>query len=105
MHVSLNLIVRIMTTKLTLTMEDSIIWQAKNMPKNRKSLSGIVENYFKSMTGIDDHRNEISPKILKLKGLLNCLKILIIKLKSAKQLLKKYKMWKSVFRYDVLIDF
>lgn len=82
-----------MTTKLTLTMEDSIIRQAKKYAKKQgKSLSGIVENYFKSMTGIDDHRNEISPKILKLKGVIKLPQNFNYKTEISKAITKKYKM-------------
>ena len=58
-----------MTTKLTLTIDDSVISIAKKYAKQKgKSLSGIVENYLMSLTSKQHKEDNISPKILKLMG-------------------------------------
>ncbi len=58
-----------MTTKLTLTMEDKVIESAKKYAHKRgKSLSHLVENYFKSITDRDEKEEIFSPKVLKLLG-------------------------------------
>ncbi len=58
-----------MNTKLTLTIEDSVISTAKKYAKNKgESLSHIVENYLKSLSTNEVSNKEISPRILKLKG-------------------------------------
>jgi Family of unknown function (DUF6364) len=58
-----------MTTKLTLTIDDSVITIAKKYAKkNGKSLSDIVENYLKNLTSKEPKDETISPRILKLMG-------------------------------------
>ncbi len=58
-----------MTTKLTLTIDESVIVVAKKYAhQNGKSLSHIVENYLMSLTSSEFKNNEISPDVLKLKG-------------------------------------
>ena len=60
---------RIMTTKLTLTIDDSVILFAKKYAKKTgKSLSDIVENYLKTLTSRAPKDETISPRILKLMG-------------------------------------
>ena len=57
-----------MTTKLTLTVEKSIIESAKNYAKNTgRSLSEIVENYLKSITE-ENSTTRLSPKLQKIVG-------------------------------------
>ena len=58
-----------MQTKLTLTLEQSIIKQAKLYAKDKgRSLSELIENYLKVV--LEDKHQEIklSPSIRKLKG-------------------------------------
>ena len=58
-----------MQTKLTLTLEQSIIEQAKLYAKDKgRSLSELIENYLKVV--LDDSQQEVilSPSIKKLKG-------------------------------------
>ena len=59
-----------MITKLTLTIEKSIIQKAKKYAKSKeRSLSDIIENYLKAIT--DDETNEeieITPLVKSLKG-------------------------------------
>jgi hypothetical protein len=60
-----------MTTKLTLTIDDSVIVTAKKYAKMKgKSLSCLVENYLKTLGSQQEVGGEISPAILKLKGVI-----------------------------------
>jgi formiminotetrahydrofolate cyclodeaminase len=57
-----------MTTKLTLTVEKSIIERAKIYAKNTgRSLSELVEKYLESITE-DNGNQKISPKLKKIIG-------------------------------------
>lgn len=57
-----------MTSKLTLTVEKSIIERAKVYAKNTgRSLSEIIENYLESITQ-DNGTEKVSPKLKKLVG-------------------------------------
>jgi formiminotetrahydrofolate cyclodeaminase len=59
---------RIMTTKLTLTVEKSIIERAKLYAKNTgRSLSELIENYLETITH-DKGNQDISPKLRKIVG-------------------------------------
>jgi len=58
-----------MTTKLTLTVEESVIKKAKSYAKHTgRSLSELIENYLDTLT--DEHRDtqQISSKLKKLAG-------------------------------------
>ncbi|MCF8360317.1 MAG: DUF6364 family protein [Prolixibacteraceae bacterium] len=58
-----------MQTKLTLTIEQNIINQAKGYAKSKgRSLSELIENYLKAV--LEDNKNtiELSPSIKNLKG-------------------------------------
>ena len=61
-----------MTTKLTLTIEEKVIDSAKKYAQKRgKSLSRLVENYLKSISAeTSDTEGSISPKVLKLMGVI-----------------------------------
>ena len=81
-----------MTTKLTLTIDDSVILIAKKYAKRKgKSLSDIVENYLMSLTSKDNKEETISPRILKLMGVIRLSKDFDYKKELAKGLSKKYK--------------
>jgi hypothetical protein len=83
---------RIMTTKLTLTIDDSVISIAKKYAKQKgKSLSDIVENYLMSLTSKEIKAENISPKILKLMGAIDLPDDYDYKKELTKGLLKKYK--------------
>ena len=57
-----------MTTKLTLTLEKSIIERAKIYAKNTgRSLSELIENYLETITE-DKGNQKISPKLKKIIG-------------------------------------
>lgn len=57
-----------MSTKLTLTVDKSVIERAKSYAKETgRSLSELIENYLKTLT--QDERNEkISPKLKRIIG-------------------------------------
>jgi hypothetical protein len=63
------LITRAMTTKLTLTIEDTVIDSAKKYARQKgKSLSDIVENYLKSISTSEESAQTLSPRVAKLMG-------------------------------------
>jgi hypothetical protein len=81
-----------MTTKLTLTIDDSVIAIAKKYAKQKgKSLSDIVENYLMSLTSKENKEESISPRILKLMGVIDLPDNFDYKKELAKGLAKKYK--------------
>jgi hypothetical protein len=59
-----------MTTKLTLTLDDKVIRKAKRYAKAEgRSVSELVESYFKSLTRSEDPQpNELSPSVKSLMG-------------------------------------
>ncbi|MCC6370475.1 MAG: hypothetical protein IT236_05655 [Bacteroidia bacterium] len=58
-----------MTTKLTLTVEKTIIEKAKSYAKRTgRSLSDIIEKYLESITNDEKDDNELSPKLRKIVG-------------------------------------
>lgn len=81
-----------MTTKLTLTIDDSVIALAKKYAKqNGKSLSDIVENYLLSLSSKGNTEENISPSILKLMGSIELPNNYDYKKELTKGLAKKYK--------------
>jgi len=57
-----------MATKLTLTVEKTIIERAKSYAKNTgRSLSELIENYLESITE-EKSNSDLSPKLSKLVG-------------------------------------
>jgi hypothetical protein len=80
-----------MTTKLTLSIDDQVIESAKKYAKGKgKSLSGIVENYLKSISNTKSGAREISPRIKKLMGSLHLPKDFDYKSELGKEMIKKY---------------
>lgn len=62
-----------MKTHLTLTLNKELIEQAKKYAANKgESLSEMVENYFKYITGskVEDEKEQLSPRVKKLRGIL-----------------------------------
>ena len=60
-----------MTTKLTLTIEKSIIERAKSYAKNTgRSLSEIIETYLATITE-ETYTTELSPKLKRIVGVVN----------------------------------
>ena len=81
-----------MTTKLTLTIDDAVISVAKKYAKNKgKSLSDIVENYLMTLTANESSEESISPRILKLMGVIELPEDFDYKKVLARGLAKKYK--------------
>ena len=61
-----------MTTKLTLTIDDSVINSAKKYAlKKGRSLSNIIENYLKTISAKEEKEEKLSPKVMKLMGSIN----------------------------------
>jgi hypothetical protein len=83
---------RIMTTKLTLTIDDSVIIVAKKYANKGKSLSDIVENYLKTLTSREPKEESISPRILKLMGSIELPENFEYKSALKDSLSKKYKL-------------
>ncbi|WP_295792851.1 DUF6364 family protein [Mucilaginibacter sp.] len=81
-----------MTTKLTLTIDDTVIDSAKKYARRKgKSLSGIVENYLKSISIQDESKSVLSPKVAKLMGSVKLPEDFDYKKELGSALLKKYK--------------
>ena len=58
-----------MQSKLTLTVDQSVIEKAKiYAKKNKRSLSNIIEEYLKSLVSPKNQTGDINDLILKLKG-------------------------------------
>jgi len=58
-----------MTTKLTLTVEESVIKKAKSYAKQTgRSLSELIETYLETLTEDQSEASQISPKLKKLVG-------------------------------------
>jgi hypothetical protein len=58
-----------MTTKLTLTIDESIIDSAKAYARDQgRSLSDVVENYLKVLSSKTSLEDALSPKVVKLRG-------------------------------------
>lgn len=80
-----------MTTKLTLSIDESVIVVAKKYAQqNGKSLSHIVENYLMSLTADEIRLDEISEDVKKLKGLIQLPEDFDYKTSISDQLTKKY---------------
>jgi len=81
-----------MTTKLTLTIDDAVISSAKKYAKKKNtSLSGIVENYLKSISAKELPATGISPEILKLMGSVKLADDFNYKKELGRALIKKYR--------------
>ena len=58
-----------MTTKLTLTVEESTIKKAKSYAKHTgRSLSELIENYLETLTETHLEKDKLSPKLKKIAG-------------------------------------
>ena len=82
-----------MNTKLTLTLKKKIIEQAKEYAAQEgRSLSEIVENYFKLLVENREKEpiTELSPRVKKLKGILKVDKDFDFKKVLEDELIKKY---------------
>jgi hypothetical protein len=83
---------RVMNTKLTLTVEQSVIRKAKDYARKKgRSLSDIVENYLKTITKEDpDNVIEITPAVKSLRGSFKVPADFDYKEELKKQLSEKY---------------
>lgn len=81
-----------MTTKLTLTMDDEVISSAKKYAQKKgKSLSHLVENYLKTISGTEINNPVISPKVSKLRGVIKLPDDFDYKSELVNALSRKYK--------------
>ena len=82
-----------MQTKLTLTIEQSIIEQAKLYAKDKgRSLSELIENYLKVVLEDNQQKVKLSPSIKKLKGSIKLPENFDYKNEITKALSAKYKI-------------
>ena len=81
-----------MNTKLTLTIEQTVIEKAKKYANDKgRSLSDIIENYLKAITKEDNiESSELTPIVKSLKGSFNAHKNFDYKKELAKRLTEKY---------------
>ena len=81
-----------MNTKLTLTIEQTIIEKAKKYANEKgRSLSDIIENYLKVITKEDNHESiELTPIVESLKGSFRAPMNLDYKKELSKRLTEKY---------------
>ena len=82
-----------MNTKLTLTIEQTVIEKAKRYAKEReRSLSDIIENYLKIITkeSVVDGEIEIAPIVKSLRGSFNAPETFDYKKELTKGLSEKY---------------
>lgn len=80
-----------MNTKLTLTIEQSIIEKAKTYAKEKgRSLSDIIENYLKAITREQDVIEEVTPVINSLRGSFKAPETFDYKKELSKGLSEKY---------------
>ena len=60
---------RVMTTKLTLTIEEDVIKAAKLYARKKgRSVSDLVETYLKNLAGKDKAPDDLSPQVKRLIG-------------------------------------
>ena len=80
-----------MTTKLTLTIEQGVIKKAKTYAQKKgRSLSGLVENYLRSLASKENKNDDISPRVRRLTGSIKLPKNFDYKKTLEQELLKKY---------------
>ncbi len=81
-----------MSTKLTLTIEKSVIEKAKKYARTReRSLSDLIENYLKALTKEDPiNKEELTPTVKSLKGSFKMPKDFDYKKELSERLSEKY---------------
>ena len=80
-----------MTTKLTLSIDDGVINSAKRYAQGEgKSLSGLVENYLKSITAVQKETETMPQQVKKLRGSLKLPKGFDYKTELGRAIGKKY---------------
>jgi len=80
-----------MNTKLTLVLDKSIIERAKSYASTKKtSLSKLIESYLDSVTAEEKSKEEISPLVKSLSGVISIPENLVYKHEYANHLAKNY---------------
>ncbi|KAB1158121.1 DUF6364 family protein [Flavobacterium luteum] len=81
-----------MNTKLTLTIEQTVIEKAKKYAKDKeRSLSNLIENYLKALTNESDSNEiELTPIVKSLKGSFTAPKNFDYKKELTNRLSEKY---------------
>lgn len=81
-----------MNTKLTLTIEESVIRKAKKFAgKRKRSLSDLIENYLKALTSEERKEDEdLTPIVKSLKGSFSLPKNFDFKKELTNRLSEKY---------------
>ena len=81
-----------MNTKLTLTIDQSVIERAKKYARQKeRSLSDLIENYLKALTTEEiSKQNELSPTVKSLKGSFKMPKDFDYKKELSDRLTEKY---------------
>ena len=80
-----------MNTKLTLTIEQSVIEKAKLYAKEKgQSLSDIIENYLKTLTNEQKIEKDLSPVVKSLRGSFKAPETFDYKKELANSLSEKY---------------
>jgi len=73
-------------------MEDQVIDSAKEYARKKgESLSGIVENYLKSITAQEEQKSSISPRVRKMMGVIKLPEDFDYKKELGSAIAKKYK--------------
>jgi hypothetical protein len=81
-----------MDKKLTLSLNANIIENAKQYAKsNQTSLSKLIESYLGTLTKTENKKNEITPLVKSLSGIISIDDDLDVKDEYAKYLIEKYK--------------
>lgn len=81
-----------MDTKLTLKLKESVIEKAKKYAKTQDtSLSRLVENYLSNITNEKDSKNEITPLVKSLSGIIDLSNDVDLKGSYTAYLAEKYK--------------
>jgi hypothetical protein len=81
-----------MDTKLTLNIDSAVIKKVKLYSRKQgRSLSDLVENYFKALSGkFPDNQVELTPKVKSLLGSFNLPEDFDYKKELSDQIMKKY---------------
>lgn len=84
-----------MNTKLTLSIEESVIKKAKAYARTKgRSLSDIIENYLKTLTIGTQTEEDITPVVKSLRGSFKAPGDMDYKSDLSDELAKKYLSWK-----------
>jgi Family of unknown function (DUF6364) len=80
-----------MTTKLTLTIEENVIKTAKKYAQKKgRSLSGLIENYLRTLSADEPDTDKLSPRVKRLRGSIRLPKDFDYKRSLAQAITEKY---------------